>query len=112
MKENNNVKITLFICITIFLCALIITSNSKVSAEGKIMCDSGFIGVDIETYEVQQKVPCDKMPNSNYDGNFTCYKKDTLTKHMNLKDIKNINCEIEYSGKIPKSLISFFDMLK
>lgn len=87
----------------VFICLFIVLIghySQQIKLSGTIKCSSGFVGLDIEAYNDIQNKTCE------YDGNYTCFKEDMQIKHIKIKNIDNLNCNINYDGVIPGGIFS------
>lgn len=76
IKQKLSLNI-LVLCITMIIMTLLLCISIPIELEGKVKCDTGFIGLSFEQ-------------NSTGD-----------IENLSLKNIDGMNCEIEYKGKIP-----------
>lgn len=106
MEKKEKGFIGELVVIGVFLCFFIVlignyTQSIKVS--GTINCNSGFVGLDLEAYNNIQNKTCE------HDGNYTCFKEDMLLNHFKIKNIDNLNCNINYEGKIPGGILHLIE---
>lgn len=97
------------ITIGIFVCLFIILIGfytQQIKIKGKLTCNSGFVGLDLESYNTIQNKTCE------FDRNYTCFKEDMQIKHFKIKNIENLNCNMEYEGDIPSGIFSIMGGLQ
>jgi hypothetical protein len=87
---------TILICV-FMICASIIFSSS-IEAEGNIECNSGNIGIDIESFNNIQKYKCTPFGS---DKPQDCFNQDLMLKHINLDGINDLNCKASGKVKFP-----------
>lgn len=94
------VGITLCIVLILMMFGLF---NQTTKSKGKVVCDSGFIGLDVEAYNDIEEKSCDKFPQwtTSYNGNFSCSKEDLQLKHIKLKNIEGLNCHAVWENEQP-----------
>lgn len=83
----------------------VLLSFTKIEIQAEGTCNTGFVGLDIEAYNNIQNMSCSL---SLYENN-TCFKQDTLLKHIKVKNIDGMNCYGKTNIKMPFILALFMD---
>jgi hypothetical protein len=118
-KKSNifkNVGITLVALIVLVIALLTLI---PVQIDGTLTCNTGFVGLDIESENVIQNITCtDRIydpntgtynrPRDKHWENVTCFKEDMLFKHIKVKNIDGMNCYGSANVEIP--LIAYLFM--
>ena len=115
MKEIN--KHILWGSALVITVLIVTQAIQTVKVDGKITCNTGFIGLDYQSefknqpyqYEIVERTiySPDNLP-IKISRNTTGYDTQFLPKIFNVKNIDGLNCVMEWKGEIPKSV---FDMV-
>ena len=116
--KNKKTLIVGIIAFTVFLIAItIVNKTQKVEVSGKISCNTGFIGLDVEINNIVQNKTCMQLKyNDTFNGfvpdkdreEINCFEQDAILEYFKVKNIDGLNCNMEYSAEVPRSV---FDKL-
>lgn len=104
---NKNFKSFLTLVVIVFIgiwvtIMLIGLFTTKIDGGGSLECETGYIGLNIDTINDIQNYTC---PNNN----FTCYKENLLLQSIKLNGIGALSCKGSYQGSLPSFLITFLE---
>jgi len=99
-KELNNTKfITIFTFYILLFLGVIYLFSIKIETSGALECDSGFIGLNLETQKEAEYL-------IDGEGKFreTEFEENKL-KNLSIKNIEGLNCKGSFSAKVPLLLL-------
>lgn len=91
LDTNSIIILSVFMLLTFLLIMLFF---SEVELEGEFICNTGYVGLDLEAYNNIQSIQCE-------DNNLDCFKEDFLLNHIKIKDIDGLNCQGKGKIKVP-----------
>lgn len=115
-----SVVVITFAVMTVFLLTVGMLSSVEVEAEGS--CNTGMVGIDIQSKNMIQPKEClveryitDDEGNHEIiyqqdpkNLNMTCYKEDLLLDHVDLRGLQNLSCSGKVKSKMPFIIMTLF----